>query len=80
MTKLTKTVKVLGLKDANADTTSSLSGNQITNVTSTDEKPVTEQVGSPGPKKDTEPKTPEHGQELKDQPTVPLTPAPEKEK
>jgi len=48
-------------------------------MTSVDEKPVNDQSGSPGPKKDTEPKVPEHGQELKDTPTAPVTPKPDKE-
>jgi len=61
----------------NTNTTSSLSKDK--NATTTDEKPVTEQIGSPGPKKEGEPKIPEHGQELKDVPTAPLTPKPNKE-
>jgi hypothetical protein len=76
---LSKTVKVLGLSDSPTDTTSSLSGKSTKNVTSVDEKPVNDQSGSPGPKKDTEPKVPEHGQELKDTPTAPVTPKPDKE-
>jgi|TARA_B110001450_G_scaffold227624_1_gene227093 hypothetical protein len=48
-------------------------------VTSVDEKPVIDQIGNPGPKKETEPKSPEHGQELKDEPKAPVTPKPDKE-
>jgi hypothetical protein len=70
---------VLGLNETSADTTSSLHGNSDKNTTTVDEKPVNDQTGSPGPKKETEPKVPEHGQELKDAPTSPKFPKPDKE-
>lgn len=72
-------MKVLGLSETPADTTSSLSAKSTKNVTSVDEKPVIDQIGNPGPKKETEPKSPEHGQELKDEPKAPVTPKPDKE-
>jgi len=40
---------------------------------------LTSKLAALVPKKDTEPKVPEHGQELKDTPTAPVTPKPDKE-
>ena len=63
MSKLSKTVKALGLNESTIDTTSSLSEKSKINATTVDvnEENSKDDKKSPGPKKESEPRVPEHG-------------------